>query len=299
VEKKKRTRLDIINSISGGGLVYSLQNVDVEGLNKKAQIIREHIITMIHKASMGHPGGSLSAVEIITALYFHIMNIDPSNPTWAERDRFVLSKGHACPALYAALAEKGFFPVDDLVTLRKSGSHLQGHPDMRKTPGIDISTGSLGNGFACALGMAIAGKASKKNYTVYALLGDGELQEGIVWEAAMAASHHNLNNLVVIIDYNGLQITGWVNCVNRIEPLVKKWEAFGWQALEIEGNDMASILSGFQKARKMSKPVVIIAHTTKGKGVSFMENIADWHGKAPNEEQMVKALEEIRKGCGA
>jgi len=279
--------------------VYSLQNVDVEGLNKKAQIIREHIITMIHKASMGHPGGSLSAVEIITALYFHIMNIDPSNPTWAERDRFVLSKGHACPALYAALAEKGFFPVDDLVTLRKSGSHLQGHPDMRKTPGIDISTGSLGNGFACALGMAIAGKASKKNYTVYALLGDGELQEGIVWEAAMAASHHNLNNLVVIIDYNGLQITGWVNCVNRIEPLVKKWEAFGWQALEIEGNDMASILSGFQKARKMSKPVVIIAHTTKGKGVSFMENIADWHGKAPNEEQMVKALEEIRKGCGA
>ncbi|MGI6792675.1 transketolase [Aminivibrio sp.] len=227
------------------------------------------------------------------------MNIDPSNPTWAERDRFVLSKGHACPALYAALAEKGFFPVDDLVTLRKSGSHLQGHPDMRKTPGIDISTGSLGNGFACALGMAIAGKASKKNYTVYALLGDGELQEGIVWEAAMAASHHNLNNLVVIIDYNGLQITGWVNCVNRIEPLVKKWEAFGWQALEIEGNDMASILSGFQKARKMSKPVVIIAHTTKGKGVSFMENIADWHGKAPNEEQMVKALEEIRKGCGA
>lgn len=279
--------------------MYSLQNVDVEGLNKKAQIIREHIITMIHKASMGHPGGSLSAVEIITALYFHIMNIDPSNPTWAERDRFVLSKGHACPALYAALAEKGFFPVDDLVTLRKSGSHLQGHPDMRKTPGIDISTGSLGNGFACALGMAIAGKASKKNYTVYALLGDGELQEGIVWEAAMAASHHNLNNLVVIIDYNGLQITGWVNCVNRIEPLEKKWEAFGWQALEIEGNDMASILSGFQKARKMSKPVVIIAHTTKGKGVSFMENIADWHGKAPNEEQMVKALEEIRKGCGA
>lgn len=277
--------------------MYSFNNSDINSLKQKAQIIREHIVQMIHAAGMGHPGGSLSAVEIITALYFHVMKIDAKKPDWPDRDRFVLSKGHGCPALYAALAEKGYFPKSDLLTLRKSGSHLQGHPDMRKTLGIDISTGSLGNGFACAVGMAIAGKASKSDFTVYSLLGDGELQEGIVWEAAMSASHHRLNNLVAIVDYNGLQITGWVNSVNRIEPLGRKWESFGWATLEIDGNDMVQVLSGFQKAKKLSGPVVIIAHTTKGKGVSFMENIAEWHGKAPDKKQLEKAVEEIRRGC--
>lgn len=276
--------------------MFSYNESDVTRLKKIARSIREDIVDMIHHAAMGHPGGALSSVEIITALYFHVMNIDPKNPHWQDRDRFVLSKGHACPALYAALAERGYFPKDDLKSLRKTGSHLQGHPDMNKTPGVDMTTGSLGNGFASALGMALAGKAAKKSYTVYALLGDGELQEGIVWEAAMSAANHRLNNFVGIVDYNGLQITGWVNSVNRIEPLAKKWEAFGWLTFEIDGNDMAQTLSAFQRAKKLGGPVAIIAHTTKGKGVSFMENVAEWHGKAPNKEQLEQALSDIRGG---
>lgn len=276
--------------------MFSHNESDIQKLKEVARTIREDIVEMIYHAGSGHPGGALSCVEIITALYFHVMQIDPENPAWQERDRFVLSKGHACPALYAVLAERGYFPKSDLRTLRKTDSHLQGHPDMRKTLGVDMTTGSLGNGFACALGMALAGKAARKSYTVYALLGDGELQEGLVWEAAMSAANQRLDNFVGIVDYNGLQITGWVNSVNRIEPLAKKWEAFGWLVFEIDGNDMGEVLSAFQRAKKMGGPVVIIAHTTKGKGVSFMENAAEWHGKALNEEQLRRALSDIRGG---
>lgn len=270
---------------------------DLDFLNEKARNIRKNIIKMICIAGSGHPGGSLSAVEILTALYFSVLRIDPENPDWNERDRFVLSKGHGCPALYATLAERGFFPESDLWGLRKIDSHLEGHPDMNKTPGVDMTSGSLGNGFACALGMAIAGKARGRSFRVYSLLGDGELQEGIVWEAAMAASNHRLDNLVAIVDYNGLQITGWVNQVNRIEPLVKKWEAFGWMAIEADGNDMNQVLHAFQRSRKTGGPTIIIAHTVKGKGVSFMENNADWHGKVPDQAQMEKALSEITESC--
>jgi transketolase len=276
--------------------MLSSRLLDLESLKEKAKNIRKNIIKMICFAGSGHPGGSLSSVEILTALYFNVLRIDPENPDWSDRDRFILSKGHGCPALYATLAERGFFPESDLWSLRKIDSHLEGHPDMNKTPGVDMTSGSLGNGFACALGMAIAAKARNKDFRVYSVLGDGELQEGIVWETAMAAANHQLDNLVAIVDYNGLQITGWVNQVSRIEPLVKKWEAFGWLTIEADGNDMSQILHALQRSRKMGGPTVIIAHTVKGKGVSFMENNADWHGKAPDHAQMEKALAEIMEG---
>ena len=271
---------------------------DVRSLEKKANEIRQAIISMINKAKAGHPGGALSAADIVTALYFHEMNVDPQNPSWEDRDRFILSKGHACPVLYAALAEKGYFESAHLDTLRKYGSILQGHPDMRKTPGVDMTSGSLGNGLSAGVGMALAAKWKRKEYRVYVMLGDGESQEGMVWEAAMSAAKFKLDNLVAIVDYNGLQINGWVNDIMRLEPLADKWKSFGWSVIEINGNEMKQVLHALQKARKLRGPVVIIANTVKGKGVSFMENEAEWHGKAPNEEQTARAIDELRVGGG-
>lgn len=271
-------------------------DAEIERLEEIAVKIRKDIIKMIHKAKSGHPGGALSAADIVTALYFRVMKIDPQNPHWEERDRFILSKGHACPALYAALAERGYFGIEHLDTLRTYHSMLQGHPDMNKTPGVDMTAGSLGNGLSIGVGMALAGKWKKQDYTVYVMLGDGESQEGMVWEAALAAGNFNLSNLVAIVDYNGLQINGWVDDVMRISPLPDKWRAFGWTVIEIDGHDMKEILNAFQKAKKIRGPVAIIADTVKGKSVSFMENIADWHGKAPNDEQLALALAEL--SCG-
>lgn len=277
-------------------LLNQAANDTVSFLEQKAADIRKDIINMIHHAGAGHPGGALSAADIITALYFHVMNIDPKNPKDEGRDRFVLSKGHACPALYAALAERGFFRMEHLETLRQNDSILQGHPDMNKTPGIDITTGSLGNGLSIGVGMAMLASILDKEYNVYVLMGDGELQEGSIWEAAMAASHHRLKNLIAIVDYNGLQINGWVNDELRIEPLEEKWKAFGWQVIRIDGHSMQEIIHAFSISKKMCCPTVIIADTVKGKGVSFMENVAEWHGKAPNAEQAKKAVFEILHG---
>ena len=272
---------------------YTLE--DIKYLKEKANNIRKDIIQMIYKANAGHPGGSLSAADIVTALYFHVMQIDPQNPNWEARDRFILSKGHACPVWYAALAEKGYFDMVHLNTLRKFHSILQGHPDMQKTTGIDMTSGSLGNGLSVGIGMALAAKRNRLNYCVYVLLGDGEIQEGIVWEAAMSAAHYRLDNLIAIVDYNGLQVDGWTKEVMDIHPVVEKWEAFGWNTIEIDGHNMIEILDAFQKAHKIKGPVVIVAHTVKGKGVSFMENVAVWHGLAPNDDQVKQALAELEK----
>jgi len=265
-------------------------------LEGKANDLRKDIIQMTNLAKAGHPGGSLSAVEIVTALYFHAMNIDPKNPGWEDRDRFILSKGHACPLMYAALAEKGYFGLEHLQTLRKFQSILQGHPDMQKTPGVDISAGSLGNGLSVGVGMALAARWKRKDYKVFVVLGDGELQEGMVWEAAMAAAHFDLSNLVAFVDYNGIQINGWVNDVMAINPLADKWRAFNWSVIEIDGHNIREVLKALQTAQKMRGPTVIVAHTVKGKGVSFMENNADWHGKAPSDEQAMKAIGELSHG---
>jgi len=263
-------------------------------LKKKALTIRRHIVRMIHKAGSGHPGGSLSAVEILTALYFHIMKIRPKEPNWKGRDKFILSKGHSCPVLYAALAEKGYFPAKKLNTLRRINSILQGHPDMKKTPGVDITSGSLGQGLSAAVGMALAVKLDKKKCHIYVLLGDGELQEGQVWEAAMSAAHYKLNNLTAIIDYNGLQVDGRVSEIMEISPVREKWRDFNWGTIEIDGHNFNEILDALEKAKKSkSRPFVIIAHTTKGKGVSFMENEVDWHGKPIDDKQLEIALREL------
>lgn len=263
-------------------------------LKDKAKTIRRHIIEMTGAAGSGHPGGSLSAADIITYLYFKELKIDPNNPDWPERDRFVLSKGHAAPVLYAALAERGFFPVEDLVTLRKIDSYLQGHPDMKRVKGVEMSTGSLGTGFSTAVGMALAARMDKKDNFIFVLLGDGEIQEGQVWEAAMAAAHYKLDNMIAILDYNGLQIDGPVSEVLSPEPLPDKWRAFGWEVLEIDGHDFDAIEKAINKAKEVKgKPTMIIAKTIKGKGVSFMENEAGWHGSAPNKEQVEKALAEL------
>lgn len=275
---------------------FGFTSNDIARLEKQSSVIREDIIKMIAEAKSGHPGGSLSSADIITALYFHVMNIDPKNPSWPDRDRFVLSKGHACPALYSALAERGYFPVEELATFRRYNSILQGHPDMNKTPGVDMSTGSLGNGLAVGVGMSLSAKLHKQDYRVYVLMGDGEQQEGLVWEAAMAAAHHRLDNLTAIIDCNGIQINGWVNDIMRIEPLDQKWSAFGWAYLDIDGHDMKQILNAFHRARINCRPTVIFAHTYKGKGVSYMEDNAIWHGKAPDSGEARLALEEIRGG---
>ena len=265
-------------------------------LEKKANEVRQSIVTALHSAKSGHPGGSLSAADIMTYLYFEEMNVDPKNPKMADRDRFVLSKGHVAPALYSVLAHKGYFPVEDLVTLRHTGSYLQGHPDMKHIPGVDMSAGSLGQGLSCAVGMAQAGKMDDKDYRVYAMCGDGEIQEGQIWEAAMWAGAHHLDNLTVIVDNNNLQIDGTVEEVCSPYPIDKKFEAFNFHVININGNDMEEIRNAFAEAKKVKgMPVAIIAKTTKGKGVSFMENQVGWHGKAPNDEQYEQAMEDLKK----
>ena len=249
---------------------------------------------MLGEAGSGHTGGSLSAADMVACLYFWEMKLDPKKPDWEDRDRFVLSKGHAAPVLYAALAEKGFFPREYLKTLRKLGSPLQGHPDMRKLAGVEACTGSLGQGISWAVGMALAARIDQRDYRVYALLGDGELEEGMVWEAAMAAAHYRLDNLLALVDNNGLQIDGKIAEVMSPEPIADKFVAFGWNTLEIDGHDHRQIMEALNSARSFKgSPTAIIAHTTKGKGCSFMENRVEWHGTAPNREEMEKALAEL------
>jgi transketolase len=263
-------------------------------LEKMARQLRRHVITMIATAGSGHPGGSLSAADIVTALYFKAMRHDPKNPQWPDRDRFVLSKGHAAPILYAALAECGYFPVEELSTLRKLGSRLQGHTDRTLTPGVEMSAGSLGQGLSYGIGIALAGRLDKRDYRVYVLLGDGECDEGQVWEAAMFAPHHRMDNITAIIDHNDLQLDGRVCDIMGLEPLVDKWRAFNWHVLEIDGHNIKDILKALKKAGDVKgKPTVIIAHTVKGKGVSFMEGNVDFHGKAPNPQETEQALKEL------
>ena len=265
-------------------------------LMKTANEVRKGIVPSVHSAKAGHPGGSLSAADLFTYLYFEELNVDPKDPKKADRDRFVLSKGHTAPGLYAALAEKGFFPKEDLITLRHTGSYLQGHPDMKCIPGVDMSSGSLGQGVSAAVGMAIAAKISGDDYRVYTLLGDGEIQEGQVWEAAMLASHHKLDNLLVIVDNNNLQIDGEITKVNSPYPIDKKFEAFNFHVINIDGNDFDQIDAAFKEAKSVKgRPTVIIAKTVKGKGVSFMENQAGWHGKAPNDEEFKIAMADLEK----
>ena len=265
-------------------------------LEKMANEIRKDIVTAVHSAKSGHPGGSLSSADIFTYLYFEEMNVDPANPKWEDRDRFVLSKGHVAPGLYSTLAEKGYFPKEDLKTLRHTGSYLQGHPDMKKIPGVDMSSGSLGQGISAAVGMALAAKLSNEDYRVYTLLGDGEIQEGQVWEAAMFAGARKLDNLVVIVDNNGLQIDGPIDEVNSPYPIGAKFEAFNFNVVEIDGHDFDQIADAFKQAKECKgKPTAIIMKTVKGKGVSFMENQVSWHGSAPNDEQCKQALEELEK----
>ena len=265
-------------------------------LMKTANEVRKGIVTAVHSAKSGHPGGSLSAADIYTYLYFEEMNIDPKDPKKADRDRFVLSKGHTAPGYYSTLAHRGFFPVEDLTTLRKVGSYLQGHPDMKHIPGVDMSSGSLGQGISAAVGMAISAKLSDDDYRVYTLLGDGEIQEGQVWEASMLAGHRKLDNLVVIVDNNNLQIDGKITDVNSPYPIDKKFEAFNFHVITINGNDMDEIAAALKEARETKgMPTAIIAKTTKGKGVSFMENAVGWHGKAPNDEEYKIAMEDLEK----
>ena len=262
-----------------------------------ANEVRKGIVTAVHSAKAGHPGGSLSAADIFTYLYFEEMNIDPKNPKMPDRDRFVLSKGHTAPGLYSALAQRGYFPVEDLKTLRHLGSYLQGHPDMKHIPGVDMSSGSLGQGISAAVGMALSAKLTNDDYRVYTLLGDGEIQEGQVWEAAMFAGFRRLDNLVVIVDNNGLQIDGPVDQVCSPYPIDEKFKAFNFHVIDLkDGNDMDQIADAFKEARNTKgMPTAIIAHTVKGKGVSFMENQVGWHGKAPNDEEYATAMEDLRK----
>lgn len=263
-------------------------------LQKQALTIRKDIVTEVYGAQSGHPGGSLSIADVITYLYFKELNIDPKNPKWEDRDRFVLSKGHTCPALYAALAHRGYFDPEELLKFRHLGAMLQGHPDMKKIPGIDMSSGSLGQGVSAAVGMALAGKIDKKDYRVYTILGDGEIQEGQVWEAAMFAAHYDLDNLCVIVDFNGLQIDGKVEDVMSPSPIDKKFEAFGFHAICADGHDFDALEKAFDEAKStVGKPTAIILKTVKGKGVSYMEDNAGWHGKAPNEEQYKQAMADL------
>jgi transketolase len=264
-------------------------------LEKIAKTLRRHVVTMTSKAGSGHPGGSLSATEIVTTLYFRVMHHDPKNPRWEGRDRFILSKGHAAPLLYAALAECGYFPVEELATLRKLDSRLQGHTDMTLTPGVEMSAGSLGQGLSFGIGVALACRLNHSNYGVYALLGDGECDEGQVWEAAMSAAHFKLDNIVAIVDRNRQQINGWTYDVMETEPLAGKWLSFGWHVIEVNGHNFNELLAAFDKAKVIKgQPTAIIAHTIKGKGVSFMENNPEFHGRAPNAEELKIALEELR-----
>ncbi|MCD6317577.1 transketolase [Candidatus Aerophobetes bacterium] len=263
-------------------------------LQKRAKEFRKKIIEMIYIAQSGHPGGSLSAIDIITVLYFHHMRIDPSNPLWEDRDRFILSKGHSVPALYVVLAELGYFPEKELYSLRNINSILQGHPDMRKTPGVEMSTGSLGHGLSVGVGIAISGKLKKKDFYVYVLLGDGELDEGSVWEAAISANKYSLDNLIAICDFNKVQLDGPVDEIMPLNPLRQKWEAFGWNTIEIDGHNILEIANALDFAKEKRKgPTIIIAHTIKGKGVSYMEGKFQWHGGAPNQKQYELALKEL------
>ena len=278
------------------GMEVKVNNLE---LKRKANAVRKGIVAAVHGAKAGHPGGSLSAADMFTFLYFEEMNIDPKNPRMENRDRFVLSKGHTAPGLYSVLANRGYFPVEDLPTLRHLGSYLQGHPCMQETPGVDMSSGSLGQGISAAVGMALAGKLDNKDYRVYTLLGDGELEEGQVWEASMFAGAHKLDNLTVIVDNNGLQIDGSVEDVCNVNPIDKKFEAFNFHVICIDGHDFDAIRAAFKEARATKgTPTAIIMKTTKGKGVSYMENSIGWHGKAPNDEEYeiaIRDLEEIDK----
>jgi transketolase len=281
----------------------SAKNVNAEVFSSSASVaemeaiarrLRRDIITMLGKAGSGHPGGSLSAVEILTALYFRVLRHKPKDPHWPERDRFILSKGHAAPALYAVLAECGYFPVAELATLRQIDSRLQGHTDMTRTPGVEMSAGTLGQGLSFAIGVALAGRLNARDYRTYVLLGDGECDAGQVWEGAMSAAHFKVDNLVAIVDRNGLQLDGWTRDIMSLEPFPAKWRAFGWQVIEVDGHSLTQLLQAFDQAKKFKgQPTVIIAHTIKGKGVSFMENNDDFHGKAPNAEEVKLALKEL------
>ena len=278
-----------------------MQQANIAALKKTANELRRNIITMIYEAQSGHPGGSLSIADFITACYWHAMNVDPAKPRWSERDRFVLSKGHTCPAQYAALAMKGFFDMSVLSTLRKEGSILQGHPDMKKCPGIDISTGSLGQGFACAVGMALAAKLDGKKYRVFCAIGDGECNEGEIWEAAGTAYKYKLDNVIAFVDWNNLQLDG--TCEEIMPPidLAKKFEAFGFEVWRIDGNDMEQVVRALDEAMAANNglPKCIIGKTVKGQGVSYMENQCSWHGTAPNDEQYKQAMAELDRACGA
>ena len=263
-------------------------------LEKIARDVRRTVLQEVHAAGSGHPGGSLSAADIMTALYFEVMNIDPQDPAKEDRDKFVLSKGHAAPVLYAVLAHRGFFPVEDCLTLRKIGSRFQGHPNMHKVPGVEMSTGSLGQGFSVAVGMALAAKTDHPDSRVYALLGDGEIQEGIIWEAAMAAAHYHLSNMTAIVDWNGLQIDGRNDDVMTVRPIDEKFKAFGWNVILCDGHDMAAVVDALKaSAACKDKPTAIIASTHKGQGVSFMTDDPGWHGKAPDDEQFARAMAEL------
>ncbi|MCD4782222.1 MAG: transketolase [Candidatus Eremiobacteraeota bacterium] len=270
----------------------------VEALEQRCSQVRRDLLTMLHEAKSGHSGGSLSSVEVMVALYFYKMKHNPENPGWEGRDYFILSKGHVCPTLYAVMAQAGYLPVEELMTLRKMGSRLQGHPHRFKLPGLETSSGSLGQGLSIANGIALALKHDKKPNRVYCLLGDGEIQEGQVWEAAMTAAHYQLDNVCAIVDYNNLEIDGFVEDVMGIYPIVDKWKAFNWHVQECDGNDMASVMKAFDRAGQFKrKPTVIIAHTTKGKGVSFMENVDLWHGKIPKDDQLDQALAQLEGTC--
>ncbi|MFH0871763.1 MAG: transketolase [bacterium] len=271
----------------------------IEELEGRARGLRCDVVKMCHYAGSGHPGGSLSAADMVAALYFHFMRLDPKNPKWEDRDRFIMSKGHACPVQYAALSRRGFFPEEVLWTLRKFESPLQGHPDMKSTRGLDMTSGSLGNGLSIGVGMALGARIAKKDFRVYVILGDGEIQEGLVWEGAMAAAHFQLDSLTAMVDYNKLQIDGENKDVMGLEPLVGKWQQFGWHTIEIDGHDMAEVVRAIEEAQSTKgKPTCIIAHTVKGKGVSYMECAVDWHGRVPTQEELDQALVELGEKGG-
>jgi transketolase len=288
---KKDNSITSAKSMKAEVFSSSASVAEMEAIAKR---LRRHIITMIGKAGSGHPGGSLSSVEILTTLYFRVLRHKPRDPQWPDRDRFILSKGHAAPVLYATLAECGYFPVEELLTLRQMDSRLQGHADRTVTPGVEMSSGALGQGLSFGIGVALAGWLDSKDYQVYVLLGDGECDEGQVWEGAMAAAHFKVDNLVAIVDNNGQQIGGWNRDVMNLDPFPAKWQAFGWQVIEVDGHSIPQLIQAFDRAKKIKgQPTVIIAHTVKGKGVSFMENNPDFHGKAPNAEEVKIALKEL------
>ena len=273
----------------------NLQLLNTKALEERSKIIRRYIIKMLTKAGSGHTGSSLSAVDLLVTLFYNKLRHNPQLPKWNERDRFILSKGHACPALYAILADMGYFDIDKLDTLRQFGRILQGLPCMKTTPGIEVSGGSLGQGLSVGLGIALAAKLDKKDYRTYVMLGDGEIAEGQIWEAAMAASHYKMDNLCAVLDHNGLQIDGFVHEIMSSHPIPDKWRSFGWYVIEIDGHNHASILSGFDEAEKIrGQPTILVAKTVKGKGVSFMENQVDWHGKTPSKEESERALSELK-----